>query len=144
MLGGKNTFVTRITADKIVKELARIGFSDIRKAFTENGDLRSPAGLDDETAAAICSIEVVTRSTGQTDADGNKVVEHVHKLRFWDKNSSLEKLGKHLAMFTKNVKVKSTIEELTDDQLDARIAELRRKAGIGGASNGHKTTRQIR
>ena len=31
------------------------------------------------------------------------VVEHVHKIRLWDKNSALEKLAKHLGMFVERV-----------------------------------------
>jgi phage terminase small subunit len=41
---------------------------------------------------------VVTKPGGE-DENGNRVVEHVHKLKVWDKNSALEKIAKHLGMF---------------------------------------------
>lgn len=84
---------TEITADRVLQELARIGFSDIRNIFDDNGNLRSPKNWSDATAAAVSSVEVVTRSLGEGD------VEYVHKIKVWDKNSALEKIGKHLGMF---------------------------------------------
>jgi len=82
-----------VTVERVLSELARIGFSDLRRAFDADGRLRRPEEWDDETAAAISSVEVVTRPAGGGE------VEYVHKLKLWDKNSALEKLGKHLKMF---------------------------------------------
>lgn len=90
---------TQITADRVVKELARIGLSDLREAFTESGHLRHPKDWTEDLAAAISSVEVVTRLTGEEDEDGNKAVEHIHKLKLWDKVSALEKIAKHFGMF---------------------------------------------
>lgn len=87
------------TVERVLQELARIGFADLRKAFTPDGALLSPEEWDDATAAAIAAIEVVTRPTGEKDADDRPIVEHVHKLKLWDKNSALEKIAKHLGMF---------------------------------------------
>jgi phage terminase small subunit len=84
----------------VVQELAKIGFSDLRNMVTDKGSLVDPNEWDDKTAAAIASIEVVTASGDRgKDEDGRKVVEHVHKIKMWDKNSALEKLAKHLGMY---------------------------------------------
>lgn len=92
---------TGVTADMVIRELARIGFSDLRKVLTPGGSLIDPQDWDDDTAAAIASVEVVTLSGERSrDEDGNKIVERTHKLKVWDKNSALEKLGKHLGIFT--------------------------------------------
>jgi phage terminase small subunit len=93
----------RIEAADIRRELARIGFSDIRKIFDENGNLKLPKDWDDAAAAAISSVEVVTKPLG----DGE--VEYVHKIKTWDKKGSLELLGKELKMFTD--KVDATIND---------------------------------
>lgn len=90
---------TEITQDRVLAELAKIGFSDLRKTMTKGGSLMDPQAWDDETAGAIAAIEVVTRPSGDVDEDGNRAVEHVHKIKAWDKLSALEKLGKHLGMF---------------------------------------------
>lgn len=91
---------TQVTADMVVKELARIGFSDIRSVLTPDGSLLDPQDWDANTAASIASIEVVT-NTGDhgKDANGRKIVEHTHKIKVWDKNAALEKLAKHLGMY---------------------------------------------
>jgi len=91
---------TEITQDRVLAELAKIGFSDIRKVLTPSGGIMDPHEWDDETAGAIASFEAVTVYRGEEDDDGNKVPEHISKFKTWDKLSALEKLGKHLGMFT--------------------------------------------
>lgn len=85
-----------ITVERIAEELAKIGFSDLRKAFDGNRLLR-PDEWPDDAAAAISSIEVVTRPIGEGE------VEYVHKLKLWDKRAALVDLGKHLGMFVERV-----------------------------------------
>lgn len=90
---------TNITQDRVLQELARLGFSDLRKTMTEGGALLDPQDWDDDTAASISAIEVVTTYTGETDEDGRKVPEYTRKIKTWDKNAALEKLAKHLGMY---------------------------------------------
>jgi phage terminase small subunit len=89
---------TNITQDMILFELAKVGFSDLRKILTKDGRIQSPHDWDDSTAGAISSMEVVSRSAG-TDEDGNREFEYVSKIKTWDKLTALDKLGKHLGMF---------------------------------------------
>ena len=131
---------TQITQDRVLQELARIGFSDLRKALTSNGALRDPQDWDDDTAAAISSLEVVTNTGSEKDDDGRKIIEHTHKIKVWDKNSALEKLGKHLGMYVERhehtgkdggpISVKGSYE-LSDEQLLAIAA--------GGSARASKT-----
>ncbi len=118
---------TGITADRVVQELARIGLSDLRQAFTGDGDLRCLTMLDDDMAAAISSVKVVTRSRPRDHADGAGV-EYVTEIKLWDKVSALEKLGKHLGMFREQIDV-----SLKGD-LAAMIAARRQRVvdGRGG------------
>lgn len=115
---------THVTADKVLRELARLSFSDLRNVMTDSGDLKSPQAWDDDTAASISSIEVVTRQTGVVNQDGTKEVEHVHKIKTWDKNSALEKLGKHLTMFTDRVQI----------DLKAEVTQIERRI-VGKKTN---------
>ena len=90
---------TEITADRVLKEIAAMSFVDIRDIFTPAGNLKSIDTLSDDAAAAVVSVEVVVRPTGETDEDGHKEVEHVHKIRLGDKLKGLEMLCKHLGLF---------------------------------------------
>ncbi|MGE6580387.1 terminase small subunit [Vreelandella aquamarina] len=90
---------TEITQDRVLKELARLGFADLRDIFTSSGHLKQPSEWSDAMGAAVSSVEVVIRPSGEFDEDGRPEVEHVHKIKLWDKNSALEKIAKHLGMF---------------------------------------------
>ena len=89
---------TRITQDRVLQELARLGLSDIRRLFTDAGQLRDIRTLDDDTAAAVSSVKVVVRAGAGVDEDGNREIEQVHEIKLWDKNSALDKIAKHLGM----------------------------------------------
>lgn len=113
---------TQITQDRVLQELAKIGFSDLRRVMTSDGALLSPHEWDDDIAGAVSSVEVVTVYRGEEDEDGNKVPEHVHKMRVWDKNSALEKIGKHLGMFTDKIEHGGKIQTEETGQGAAKLA----------------------
>ncbi len=117
----------KIEAADIRKELAKIGFSDIRKIFTEHGALKRPQDWDDDTAASIQSVEVVTK-LGGVDGEGNKEIEYVHKIKTWDKKGSLELLGKELKMFTEqrdlNINQGPPVDKIAADMTEDEAAEV--------------------
>lgn len=90
---------TAVTSDQVLREMAWLAFSDIRRVFGPTGGLLPPDSWDDATAATVSSIKVVVRPNGPVGENGEREVEHVHEIKFWDKNSALEKLCKHLGMF---------------------------------------------
>lgn len=124
----KRAEATEVTANRVLKELSRIGMSDVRKLFTEDGQLRSIHDLDDDTAAALAAVEVVTRRIPGS-GDDQAEVEYVHKMKFWDKNSALEKIGKHLGMFTDRVDYTSSDGTMSPagPAQEAALAAMRRK-----------------
>lgn len=99
---------TEITQDRVLKELAKIGFADIRKAVKwgdgiavtdpESGVVEISNGvaligseaIDDDTAASISEVS-------QT-AQGIKIKLH-------DKRAALVDIGRHLNMFTDKMEV---------------------------------------
>lgn len=91
-----------VTAERVLAELAKIGFSDVRRLFTPGGCLVPVPELDDEAAAAVASVEVVTRKVPGGDSDE---VERVAKIKLWDKRAALVDMGKHLGMFTDKLEV---------------------------------------
>ena len=100
-----------IQAEDIRRELAKIGFLDIRKIFDEDGRIKQPEEWDEDIAAAISSVEVVTRNAG-----GGQV-EYVHKIKTWDKKGSLELLGKELKMFTEKLDHSSSDGSMSPQQI---------------------------
>jgi phage terminase small subunit len=89
--------VAGIDTVRTIKELGRIGFSDLRNAFDKDGRLKTPEDWSDDFAASVASVKVVTRNAGKT-AEGLPEVEYVTEIKQWDKNSALEKIAKHLGM----------------------------------------------
>lgn len=133
------------SAERIVKELSRIGFSDIRRAFDANGRLKPPSEWDDEFAATVASIEVVSRrlpglaGEASDELEGQDVkrsraldVEYIHKIKIWDKNSALEKLAKVLGMFIDRVELgrPGDFAAMPDDELMSKIIERGRVLGL--------------
>ncbi|AUQ74767.1 terminase small subunit [Phaeobacter piscinae] len=96
---------TEITQDKVLQELAKVAFSDLRKVLTTGGALIDAQDWEDDVAGFVSSVEVVKKPSGEYDEDGNPIIDHVHKIRAWDKMAALEKLGKHLGMFVDRSKV---------------------------------------
>jgi len=81
---------TQITADRVLREYARIAFADIRSfAKGQQGvtDLKSVATLTDDEAAAVVELN-------GTPGKGLKVKLH-------DKKRALDALARHLGLFTK-------------------------------------------
>lgn len=91
-----------ITQERILNEMAKIGFSDIRKLFSDTGSLKRVEDLDDDAAGCISAIEVVTKRVPGSD---DNEVEHTAKIKLWDKGSALLNMGKHLGMFTEKHEV---------------------------------------
>jgi phage terminase small subunit len=114
---------TEVAADRALLEIARVGFSDLRRLFHEDGRLKHPHEWDEGTAASIASIETVTRNLG----DG--VVEYVHKIKLWDKNKGLELLSKHLGLYHNQQASEQPdhrpLTDLTDEELYERLLDAR-------------------
>lgn len=84
---------TEITQDRVLLELARIGFFDPRKIFDDAGNPRSINDIDEGTAAAISLMDV------ETTVSEDGTATYTKKVRFADKLRALELVGKHLGMF---------------------------------------------
>lgn len=94
---------TEITADRVLAELGKIAFSDIRKIMSPQNGLIDVTDLDDDIAHAISSVEVITRDSGERDDEDRPIPEYVHKYRMVDKKGALELAGKHLKLYTEKV-----------------------------------------
>lgn len=112
-----------VTAERVILELARIGFADIRKAVRwDDAVVPVPSHeIDDDTAAAIAEVSLT--------ASGPKV-------KLFDKRAALVDLGKHLGLFTDRVDVTTggePLREFTDMDRAKAILAVVRKATDGAA-----------
>lgn len=97
-----------VTQERIVAELAKIAFADIRKAVSWG---RSPIDTTSENASpnglGIYPVELV--SSDKIDDDTAAAVSEVSltqtgiKIKMHDKKSALVDLGKHLGMFKERI-----------------------------------------
>lgn len=87
-----------ITAERVISELAAVGFADIRDLYDESGKLRPISTLEQRVAASIAGIEVEEIVVGR----GKKktVAGAVLKVKRHDKVRALEALGRHFKLFT--------------------------------------------
>ena len=121
-----------VTEERITRELAKLGFFNIKKLYDKTGRLLEPHELEDDTAAAVTEIEeTILRTDSET---GDQTIKRKYKLA--DKKGALQLLGntRAIQMFRENVAIEDPAEKLTEAQLNARIAELQRKAGAGSAT----------
>jgi len=92
-----------ITAQRVMLELARVAFGDIRGIVDESGRLKPVRELDDDTAATIAGIDIETRferDGTETDlATGEEkprfVAVQTAKVKRYDKNPALSILARH-------------------------------------------------
>ena len=88
MLREKAEVAAVVTRERLLREIGRLAFVDPRLLLREDGTMLPLHELDDDTAAAIASVEV--------DEYG-KV-----KYKLWDKGAAQEKLAKHLGLYEKD------------------------------------------
>lgn len=108
----KRSEATGITAARVLQELGRIAFFDHRKLYREDGTLKRPSELDDETAAVVSGIEVIEKEADSAldeDEDGNPVRKQIpmftKKTKTFDKNTALTLAMRHLGMLTDKTEV---------------------------------------
>jgi phage terminase small subunit len=82
---------TQITQDQVLREYARIAFSDLRRFLKWNSDgltLLDSDGLEDDVAVAIAEVtQTITKEGGRLS------------VKMWNKMQALDGLARHLGLF---------------------------------------------
>lgn len=86
----------KVTAEKVIAELARIAFFDTGLLYNDDGTLKQITELDSEVTRAIHSTKNRIEKQGPDKEDWAEIKE----IRTHDKLKALELLGKTLALFT--------------------------------------------
>src|SRR3990167_5308167 len=107
-----------LTAERVLEEMRRLAFSDVRTLFDARGKLKPLHTLTPEEAACIAGLEVIIKNAEAGDGH----TDTVHKIKVWDKPRTLEMLGKHFALLTERV------HHTADDALIAALQLGRKRA----------------
>ena len=91
-----------IDAEMVLAELCKLAIYNMQDFIDEDTDgLRAISGLDRDHAAAIT--EITTRKIAGKDGDDDTVIET--KVKMADKGQNLERIGRHLKLFTDRTEV---------------------------------------
>lgn len=99
---------TEITQDKVLAELAKIGFADIRNALAWGPEVMV---VDEETGETAVSNGVALIPSGKIDDDTASAISEISqtaqgiKIKMHDKRAALVDIGRHLGMFKDKVEV---------------------------------------
>lgn len=95
-----------LSADRVLEELRRLAFADMRGFFDAKGDLKPIAEMSAEQGSQLAGLEVIIKNAkagdGQTDT--------VHKFKLWDKTRALESLAKHFGLLVDKVEHSGGLE----------------------------------
>ena len=122
---------TEITQDKVLKELAKIGFADI-KDYLSFRTAKTVVARDKETGEPIIDYAQIIEVVDSSEVDGSMIQEvslsskGVFSFKLHDKMSALDKIGKHLGMFidkveSTNVNLNKDVSDMSDEELDAEL-----------------------
>jgi len=96
-----------LTSDSVIAELARIVHADPRRLFGADGTLLPMQDWPDDMAAVVASVETDELFDGK--GPGRKFIGYTKRVRFWDKNSAIEKAMKHLGLFSEDNKQRALV-----------------------------------
>ena len=113
---------TTVTADRVVAELAKIAFANMRDYWPRPGETINLEWLDHDQTAAIAEITI----DEVVDAAG--VLHRRTRLKLHDKKGALDSLARHLGMFVDRHAAEGSIEyrvmRMTPEERLARAREL--------------------
>jgi len=91
-----------INAKRVMLELGRVAFSDVRKLYRPDGSMTPIHELDDDTAAAIAGLEFEERLEKETREEVDLVTGEVTQVKDWKpvRTVKVKRFGKDAALTT--------------------------------------------
>ena len=145
---------TQITQDRVLRELARIGFSDMRKLLQWSGNLpvMDESACEESGEVEIAGANIVRLfdsrdlddDTAACVAEVSQTKEGALKVKLHDKQAALVSMGRHLGMFKDKVEHTGKdggaiqVEQRMRDDADvvasaiAGLVERQRAASVAG------------
>lgn len=110
-----------ITTERVLTEIAKSAFCDIREFFYDDGRIKPLSEIDPDHASVLCSLEIQRKIS--SDGSGGKTI--ITRIKLPDKRASLELLGKHLKLFTvtrPGISVVPILQALRNGEITVRDA----------------------
>lgn len=123
----KRSEKTEISSERVLLELSRLAFLDVRKAYRKDGSLKAITEMDDDTVAAIAGFDV-TESVSSGEVTGV-----LKKIKLSDKSRALELIMRHLGMLTPAVQT-DLDSEIKKIDLERKRFELEKLKSVGGST----------
>lgn len=98
-----------ITPARVLREIARLAFSDIRQLYDLDGHLKAPHELSDDIAAAVTYVESTEYINQETD---EPLLQRTRKIRLAPKDGSQKLLAQYLHLLVEKVEVNVSGEVL--------------------------------
>ena len=130
---------TEITADRVLKEYARLGFASIDSFFTWNEDsvnIIDSADIEADDLAAVSEITATRNYIGE-EQTGLTI-----KLKLHNKKGALDALAQHLGLDAATQRVKMITEKEAEElgeQVDATLGDMFERYQRAAESNGTAT-----
>ncbi len=90
-----------LSAVRVLEELRRLAFLDLRGFFDEVGNLKPIRDLSPEQGAALAGLEVIKKNAEA----GDGIIDTIHKFKVWDKTKALDSLAKHFGLLHESLDV---------------------------------------
>lgn len=118
-----------VTVERILAEYAKIGYADI-KDFLRYETEKTQIDTDDQ-GNPVFGYKQIVETLPSVEVDGTLISEvsinkdGTFKFKLHDKMAALEKMGKHLKMFTDNIEVRDNRDQAySTAELEQKIKEL--------------------
>jgi len=113
-----------VSVERVLREYARLGFSDIRKAVAWR-PLVSEAGEDDDGVPITRTLnEVALIASDEIDPETALAISEISqtkdgglKVKFHDKKGALDSMARYLGMFIDRSEVSTTVRDVTDEPI---------------------------
>jgi phage terminase small subunit len=114
---------TEVTAARTIAELGRIAFADIRGLVNKDGSLKPVNLWPDDLARAVAVLDTDELFDGR--GRRRRRIGVARKVKLANKLRALEMLGRNFGLFKDKVEVRTSVEQLSDEELSAALDELR-------------------
>ncbi len=125
----------KASADEVLVELSRIALADLGDMFDDDGLLLPLKAMPLDARRAIASLETEELFSGfmsvckECGKDRELHMGYIKKLKIWDKNKSLENLGRHHKLFTDKLEVKDKTDRAAAvKRARERLAQLKQQS----------------